>query len=369
MQIVFRAGEFGNKFFIILSGEVKVLIQSEIGNIKEVSRLEAGMAFGELALLKNQPRSASIKCSTPCHFMTLTKEHYLKIIGRVENIRLEEKVNLLHSVSIFSSWTKRALEKLSYFFKSSKFVRKQVVYREGDNADWIFVVKSGEFELSKNSDLVKRKRKSCLIEQKLMGKISNKVAILGTSEMFGDEEAIKDIFRIYTCTCISNGELFIISKYDFTTKIRSEEAFQFLFDTNSMRENLRNSRLSIIQNIEKTTESKKSHKSFQNNSFLAALDQIKSKKINPTKKKKFQYFTEKEIKRIEKTALTPKLRLHKRLPDFSPISLSPLSEKNTFLFNDHSMLFDKFPKKKCLTPVPRLPKNKFLKNLSNSKIM
>ncbi len=43
---------------------------------KEVARLEAGQAFGELAIMTNQPRTATCVCVNDCTFAVLNKKDY-----------------------------------------------------------------------------------------------------------------------------------------------------------------------------------------------------------------------------------------------------------------------------------------------------
>ena len=39
------------------------------------------MSFGELALIDNRPRAASIICESNCDFITLSKDHYSTILA------------------------------------------------------------------------------------------------------------------------------------------------------------------------------------------------------------------------------------------------------------------------------------------------
>lgn len=57
-EAVFRQGETGDFLYVILSGEVAV-VRGEGENKREV-RLGPGEVFGEMALLENEPRSASV---------------------------------------------------------------------------------------------------------------------------------------------------------------------------------------------------------------------------------------------------------------------------------------------------------------------
>lgn len=53
------------------------------------------MAFGELALLSNKPRMATVTCLDNCHFMILTKDAYEYVIGKMERRMLSDKVDFL----------------------------------------------------------------------------------------------------------------------------------------------------------------------------------------------------------------------------------------------------------------------------------
>ena len=49
--------------------------------MQKIGTLKAGQAFGELALLKDIPRTASIFWLEECHFAILDKEDYKEILG------------------------------------------------------------------------------------------------------------------------------------------------------------------------------------------------------------------------------------------------------------------------------------------------
>ncbi|MDX1522790.1 MAG: cyclic nucleotide-binding domain-containing protein, partial [Anaerolineae bacterium] len=71
-QIVFKQGDRGDKSYVIVSGEVEVLIPDALGNEMVVSKLGRGDFFGEVALIKRVPRTATVRTAKPCKFVTLT---------------------------------------------------------------------------------------------------------------------------------------------------------------------------------------------------------------------------------------------------------------------------------------------------------
>lgn len=70
-EMMIEEGDFGSYFFIISKGTVEVIIGNEV-----VKTLSPGDFFGDLALLYNAPRSASIRCLEDCYFWTLHRNHF-----------------------------------------------------------------------------------------------------------------------------------------------------------------------------------------------------------------------------------------------------------------------------------------------------
>lgn len=116
--------------------------------MKEVAVLEAGKSFGELALISNKPRAATIKTKSNCYFAILGKIDYQNIYGVLERNKLNKKVNFIKSIRLFSLLTKVVIGKLSYFFEEFKINRNQYLYKQGDKVDYCYIVIKGEFDMS-----------------------------------------------------------------------------------------------------------------------------------------------------------------------------------------------------------------------------
>jgi len=56
--------------------------------------LDKGSSFGELALLENKPRAATIKCKTDCSFAVLDKKHFTEILSNYLFIYFLKNINL-----------------------------------------------------------------------------------------------------------------------------------------------------------------------------------------------------------------------------------------------------------------------------------
>jgi len=62
-QTVFRCADPAESLFLILEGEVEILLPTDTGQRKRLARLSPGMSFGEMALLNDHTRSADA-CTT-----------------------------------------------------------------------------------------------------------------------------------------------------------------------------------------------------------------------------------------------------------------------------------------------------------------
>eukprot|EP00913_Durusdinium_trenchii_P004276 g3964.t1 len=88
-QTIITQGDVGREFFIIQSGEAEVLV-GEGGSQKKVATLKQGDYFGENALLRNEPRSATIKAKTEIKTLKITQEKF-KEMGLNEKIQFANR--------------------------------------------------------------------------------------------------------------------------------------------------------------------------------------------------------------------------------------------------------------------------------------
>lgn len=222
-EYLFRYGDQGTKFFIIIKGKVSIQIptlNNDAGTYELVEALQLGdgAAFGELALEDTgKTRAASIQCLEDSHFAVIEKSDFKRILFKMIQDKRMELVNFLNSLPMFKSWTKGSLTKLSYFFKEKQFVRNQVVYKEGEPAEEVYVVKEGEFKFNKKiqvQPIQKFKTRSKLSSITKQNPVHlNDVCILGKGEIFGEDEVIEDKKRNFSCVCHSiSAALFVISK-------------------------------------------------------------------------------------------------------------------------------------------------------------
>ena len=66
-------------------------------------QLSTGKSFGELALINNKPRAATVKCITDCHFAVISKQDYDSLLKKIEIKKEKRFVDFLESLPFFSN--------------------------------------------------------------------------------------------------------------------------------------------------------------------------------------------------------------------------------------------------------------------------
>jgi CRP-like cAMP-binding protein len=74
-QAIFREGEPGEVLYIVVEGQVEILMDSQW-----LETLGPGDILGEMALIDDQPRSASAIAVTDCLLTPITRQHFLTLI-------------------------------------------------------------------------------------------------------------------------------------------------------------------------------------------------------------------------------------------------------------------------------------------------
>jgi len=74
-QVVFREGDAGATMFVLLGGSADILVGK---TVVEVAR--PGSVFGEMALVDDQRRSATVVTRTPCELVALSKSDFDRLL-------------------------------------------------------------------------------------------------------------------------------------------------------------------------------------------------------------------------------------------------------------------------------------------------
>src|SRR5262249_42655638 len=88
-SVIFRQGEPGDAFYLVASGSVGVYAIDRSGAVeKQVKILQVGEPFGEMALLSNIPRTATIKVEADCQVLRLDRSAFVKLVKEEPSVGL-----------------------------------------------------------------------------------------------------------------------------------------------------------------------------------------------------------------------------------------------------------------------------------------
>ncbi|PKM77958.1 MAG: ABC transporter ATP-binding protein [Firmicutes bacterium HGW-Firmicutes-15] len=91
-RVVVHEGDSGDKFYIIVRGRMSVTRRQADKSELKLNLLEDGDHFGEIALLKSIPRTATVTTTVPTVILSLQRELFLNLIEKAPHLRkaLEE---------------------------------------------------------------------------------------------------------------------------------------------------------------------------------------------------------------------------------------------------------------------------------------
>ncbi|VAX09109.1 cAMP-binding proteins - catabolite gene activator and regulatory subunit of cAMP-dependent protein kinases [hydrothermal vent metagenome] len=92
--IVINDGDDDSTLYVIISGRVKVFLKDENGKEVILNHMVAGEYFGELALLEQVKRSASVITVQPCQFIIITSTDFIRCVSTHHEIALRVMRNM-----------------------------------------------------------------------------------------------------------------------------------------------------------------------------------------------------------------------------------------------------------------------------------
>ncbi len=79
-EALFRQGEPGESLYIVISGRLQAVLEDEAGNKQILNEISQGESIGEMAIITNEPRSASVYALRDCELVKLSSTTFDQII-------------------------------------------------------------------------------------------------------------------------------------------------------------------------------------------------------------------------------------------------------------------------------------------------
>ena len=169
-EVVIRQGDQGDCLYYILHGLVSIQLSIQIDTgiqdknqivnvVKNIGELRDGEIFGELALLYNIPRTASIIALTDTSLIKIDKMPFTKYLKNVFEGQLQDQIEFLQICPIFNKMPKDLLIKIGIRAVIKKFATGQVILKNDTKSDSIFVIRRGTVKVIKEILFIKNENK------------------------------------------------------------------------------------------------------------------------------------------------------------------------------------------------------------------
>ena len=86
---IFAKGDPGTALIAVLWGSVKISVSTSGGHEAVLNIINAGQAFGEIALLDGQPRTADAVAMTDCELMVIDRRDFIPVLRREPDVALK----------------------------------------------------------------------------------------------------------------------------------------------------------------------------------------------------------------------------------------------------------------------------------------
>jgi len=121
-HVLFREGDPGSVFYMVISGSVKIYTSNAEGQEKILSIMKAGDSFGELALIDQEPRSASAQVMEDAVLYALRRDHFLSLL----KANFEITVGIMKELSARLRETNRQVHDLVFLDERSRITKSLV---------------------------------------------------------------------------------------------------------------------------------------------------------------------------------------------------------------------------------------------------
>lgn len=146
-QTVFERLDYTDTFYSVVSGAAAVCLEDN-----RSLEIEPGNFFGEIGLISGRRRSATVKVARKAMLLETPRKQMLKLISSVEGVkRTLDEVFMLRALQtmIFPDAEPEFLQKLVKKARFKRFKKGEVLFKEGDIGDALYVIRKGSVKISR----------------------------------------------------------------------------------------------------------------------------------------------------------------------------------------------------------------------------
>jgi len=140
--IIAEGEENATKFFSIKEGTCQVSSEKD----GDIVTLDSGMTFGELALLYNAPRNATIKAITDVKVFVMERSAYRYVNVTMHQQEDDSRFGFLRSVKLFQPLLANEITLIDMALTARSCEPNELIFNQGDAPDFFYIIKEGTCE-------------------------------------------------------------------------------------------------------------------------------------------------------------------------------------------------------------------------------
>ncbi|UPR01787.1 cAMP-dependent protein kinase [Chloropicon primus] len=174
-----------------------------------------GDSFGELSLLKNQPRAATVQTDEPTFFVVIDKPDYDRTIKTRHQRKILDKVDFLCKLPIFQKCSITELAEFVCYLSEVDHPRNKIILAQGDDASNVHFVVRGTVQVIKSVPLKKKSKNS---EQQFGHAL---LGVYDPGTYFGHNAILTKTDQPYSVVTVVETTTYVLSLHDFFLRLNS----------------------------------------------------------------------------------------------------------------------------------------------------
>ena len=195
-EVVFEQNAPGSNFFVVATGKLDINV-----NGKQVNILGPGDSFGELALLHDTPRSASVYTTEKVTMWVLDRKTFRNAVKSVNAQNYQENKKFIDSVPLFSVLTPTQRDALVGSLSTLKFRQNDRIVKEGDPGDLFYIIADGKVVCTQHGTPIREMKKG---------------------DFFGEQALLYNSMRTATVTALTEAKCVAIGRKNLTAALGNQ---------------------------------------------------------------------------------------------------------------------------------------------------
>lgn len=204
-------GDAGDNFYVVETGAFSILIAGR----GEVNQAGPGQSFGELALMYNQPRQATVRAVSDSVVWGLDGPTFRKVMIDIAYRRRMLHKDLLSKVKLFATLSAAEVARIAEALVPISYAAGETILQQGDLGQEFFIIAEGETSVTQGAGGTVIIAEGETSATQGAGGTGAEVNRLGPGDYFGELALLTNAPRSATVTALTAVQCLILSRSDF----------------------------------------------------------------------------------------------------------------------------------------------------------